>query len=78
MALTSKNFCLCEGRGTYWLKQNIVLQNVVYLDALKEQSSTKETGCGADGPMKNATYQTAATQHAQGDSCCPVGYAANP
>jgi len=33
MALTSKNFCLCEGRGTYWLKQNIVLQNVVCLDA---------------------------------------------
>jgi hypothetical protein len=33
MALTSKNFCLCEGRGTYWLKQNIVLPNVVYLDA---------------------------------------------
>jgi hypothetical protein len=55
MALTSKNFCLCEGRGTYWLKQNIVLPNVVYLDAQKEQSSTKETECGADGPMKNAT-----------------------
>jgi hypothetical protein len=54
MALTSKNFCLCEGRGTYWLKQNIVLQNVVYLDAQKEQSSTKEIECGADGPMKNA------------------------
>jgi hypothetical protein len=33
MASTSKNFCLCEGRGTYWLKQNIVLQDVVYLDA---------------------------------------------
>jgi len=33
IALTSKNFCLCEGRGPYWLKQNIVLQNVVYLDA---------------------------------------------
>ena len=32
-----KNFCPNEGRVTYWLKQNIVPPNAVYLNVGNEQ-----------------------------------------
>ena len=50
--ITARNFCSFIGRGVIWLRQNIVLQNVGYLNALKELFSTRETESGADGQMK--------------------------